>query len=115
MPAGGRKRTDAKDSHALCASPTGYLHIGGLRTALYTWLFTRKNGGEFVLRIEDTDKRREQQDGVSGIIRGLSAFGIDFDEGVMLNGEEKGLMAPMSKATALKSINALQGAGRSSP
>lgn len=75
-------------------SPTGFLHIGGVFTALVCERLAHQSGGVCFLRIEDTDKKREQQDGVSGIIRGLSAFGIDFDEGVMLNGEEKGAYGP---------------------
>ena len=64
-------------------SPTGYLHIGGLFGALVDFLTARISGGLTYLRIEDTDKKREVTDGVSGILEGFRAFGIDFDEGVV--------------------------------
>ena len=62
-------------------SPTGYLHIGGARTALFNWLFARKMGGKLVLRIEDTDIERLKEDSVSQIITSLKWLGIDWDEG----------------------------------
>ncbi|HTZ32605.1 MAG TPA: glutamate--tRNA ligase [Methylomirabilota bacterium] len=62
-------------------SPTGYLHVGGARTALFNWLFARKNQGIFVLRIEDTDAERNKPELVSGIIDGLKWLGVDWDEG----------------------------------
>ncbi len=52
-------------------SPTGDLHIGGVRTALFNWLFARRHGGKFVLRIEDTDQKRSREDSLSGIMTGL--------------------------------------------
>jgi glutamyl-tRNA synthetase len=62
-------------------SPTGYLHIGGARTAIYNWLFARKHGGKLILRIEDTDADRSTQESIDGIIKGLEWLGIDWDEG----------------------------------
>jgi glutamyl-tRNA synthetase len=62
-------------------SPTGYLHIGGARTALFNWLFARRHGGVFVLRIEDTDAARSSPDMVEGILDGLRWLGLDWDEG----------------------------------
>ncbi len=62
-------------------SPTGYLHIGGARTALYNWLFARKTGGKLILRIEDTDTERSTQDSIEGILEGLKWLGLDWDEG----------------------------------
>jgi glutamyl-tRNA synthetase len=62
-------------------SPTGYLHIGGARTALFSWAYARRHGGEFVLRIEDTDLERSTQESVSAILDGLKWLGIDWDEG----------------------------------
>ena len=62
-------------------SPTGYLHIGGARTALYNWLYVKKTGGKLILRIEDTDADRSTEDSISGIIDGLEWLGIDWDEG----------------------------------
>ncbi len=62
-------------------SPTGYLHIGGARTALFNWLFARHHGGTFILRIEDTDTQRNSQEAIDVILRGLSWLGLDWDEG----------------------------------
>ena len=62
-------------------SPTGYLHIGGARTALYNWLYARKTGGKLILRIEDTDTERSTQGSIQGILDGLEWLGIDWDEG----------------------------------
>ncbi len=62
-------------------SPTGYLHVGGARTALFNWLFARKTGGKFILRIEDTDQERSSAEMVRGILEGLAWLGLDYDEG----------------------------------
>ena len=62
-------------------SPTGYLHIGGARTALYNWLYARQTGGKLILRIEDTDADRSTAASIDGIVEGLQWLGIDFDEG----------------------------------
>jgi glutamyl-tRNA synthetase len=67
-------------------SPTGYLHIGGARTALFNWLFARHHGGAFVLRIEDTDVERSSGDMVAGILEGLRWLGLDWDEGPGVGG-----------------------------
>lgn len=63
-------------------SPTGFMHVGGVRTALYAWLFARKMGGRFILRIEDTDKKREVPGSIPHIIESLTWLGIEWDEGV---------------------------------
>jgi glutamyl-tRNA synthetase len=62
-------------------SPTGYLHVGGARTALFNWLFARSRGGKFILRIEDTDLQRSSEEMVRGILEGLEWLGLDYDEG----------------------------------
>ena len=62
-------------------SPTGYLHVGGARTALYSWAYARKHGGKFVLRIEDTDLERSTEASVNAIIEGMKWLGLDWDEG----------------------------------
>jgi len=62
-------------------SPTGLLHIGGARTALFNWLYARHTGGTFVLRIEDTDQSRNTQEAVDVIFRGMRWLGLDWDEG----------------------------------
>jgi glutamyl-tRNA synthetase len=67
-------------------SPTGYLHIGGARTALFNWLYARRQGGTFVLRIEDTDTERSSWEMVKGIVDGLRWLGLDWDEGPDVGG-----------------------------
>ena len=62
-------------------SPTGYLHIGGARTAIFNWLYARKTGGKFILRIEDTDAERSTEESIKGILEGLEWLGITWDEG----------------------------------
>jgi glutamyl-tRNA synthetase len=62
-------------------SPTGYLHIGGARTALYSWLHARKHGGRFILRIEDTDLERSSIESVNAILEGMTWLGLEYDEG----------------------------------
>lgn len=67
-------------------SPTGYLHIGGVRTALFSWLWVRKNNGRFVLRIEDTDRERSTDASVRAIIESMRWLGLDWDEGPEIGG-----------------------------
>jgi glutamyl-tRNA synthetase len=67
-------------------SPTGYLHVGGARTALFNWLFARRLGGVFVLRIEDTDAERSSWEMVAGIVDGMRWLGLDWDEGPDIDG-----------------------------
>jgi glutamyl-tRNA synthetase len=62
-------------------SPTGYLHIGGARTALFNWLYARHAGGTFILRVEDTDTARNSQEAVDVILNCLRWLGLDWDEG----------------------------------
>ncbi len=69
-------------------SPTGFLHIGGARTALFNWLFARRHGGTFILRIEDTDEVRSTEDSVQAILRGLTWLGLDWDEGPSLKSKD---------------------------
>ena len=68
-------------------SPTGYLHIGGARTALFNWLFARHHGGKFVLRIEDTDIKRNTEEAMAAIYEGLQWLGLNWDEGPHAGGE----------------------------
>ncbi len=67
-------------------SPTGYLHIGGVRTALFCWLFARRHGGQFILRIDDTDQQRNVEEALAPILHGLHWLGIDWDEGPEIGG-----------------------------
>lgn len=67
-------------------SPTGYLHIGGVRTALFNWLFARKHGGQFILRIDDTDEQRNVAEALAPILHGFRWLGLDWDEGADVGG-----------------------------
>ena len=71
-------------------SPTGYLHIGGVRTALFCWLYAKAKGGEFILRVEDTDQARSTQESVHAIIEGMRWMGLDYDEGPIFQSERFG-------------------------
>ncbi|HEU4437774.1 MAG TPA: glutamate--tRNA ligase family protein, partial [Methylomirabilota bacterium] len=62
-------------------SPTGHLHVGGARTALFNWLFARHHGGTFILRIEDTDRSRSTEENIGFIVDALTWLGLDWDEG----------------------------------
>ena len=70
----------------MAPSPTGDLHVGGARTALFTWLFARHHNGDFILRIEDTDQKRFVDESVAGIIEALRWLGLDWDEGPEVGG-----------------------------
>ena len=62
-------------------SPTGHLHVGGARTALFNWLYARSQGGTFILRIEDTDQERSTEASYAAILRGMEWLGLNWDEG----------------------------------
>ena len=68
-------------------SPSGYLHIGGVRTALYAWLYARNQGGKFLLRIEDTDLERSTEESKLSILEGMQWLGLDHDEQVIYQSE----------------------------
>ncbi|MFZ1946214.1 MAG: glutamate--tRNA ligase family protein, partial [bacterium] len=68
-------------------SPTGHLHVGGARTALFNWLFARSRGGKFILRIEDTDQERSTEESYKAIIDALKWLGLDWDEGPLVGGD----------------------------
>lgn len=80
-------------------SPTGFLHVGGIRTAVFAWLIARQNDGKFILRLEDTDKKREVEGGEAHIIKSLRALGIDYDEGP----DKGGPFAPYKQSKRLES------------
>src|SRR3989344_1378174 len=84
-------------------SPTGYLHLGGLRTALYNYLYARQNGGVFVLRIEDTDRTRMVEQGTEKLIQTLRIVGLEYDEGPHRDGElmEQGAYGPYVQSKRL--------------
>ena len=77
-------------------SPTGYLHIGAARSALFNWLYARKVGGKFLLRIEDTDLQRSTEDATRSIIEGLEWIGLDYDEEIVFQSAN----APKHRAVA---------------
>ncbi|MFT7644344.1 MAG: glutamyl-tRNA synthetase, partial [Pirellulaceae bacterium] len=68
-------------------SPTGYLHIGGVRTALFNWLYARQNGGQFILRVDDTDQARNLEEALQPILDGFRWLGLDWDEGPEVGGD----------------------------
>ncbi len=72
-------------------SPTGYLHVGGARTALFNWLFARQRGGTMILRVEDTDAERNKPELVDGILEGLKWLGVDWDEGPIYQSQRTAL------------------------
>ena len=83
-------------------SPTGFLHIGGVRTALFNWLFSRHQGGQFILRIDDTDQQRNVAEALEPILRGLRWLGIDWDEGA----EKGGPFGPYYQSLKLETYQA---------
>ena len=93
-------------------SPTGYLHIGGARTALFNWLFARRHGGVFVLRIEDTDTERSSEEMVAGILDGLRWLGLDWDEGPMVAGPHAPYFQSQRQSKYLTVAERLVAAGR---
>src|SRR3970040_2443172 len=70
-------------------SPTGYLHVGGARTALFNWLFARRQGGVFVLRIEDTDADRSRPELMTAVVEGLRWLELDWDEGPFFQSQRR--------------------------
>jgi glutamyl-tRNA synthetase len=91
MASGGGASGRAADSRGVVArfapSPTGFLHIGGARTALFNWLFARHNGGKYLLRIEDTDRARSTRQAIDAIIDGLGWLGLDWDGEIVFQSE----------------------------
>jgi nondiscriminating glutamyl-tRNA synthetase len=70
-------------------SPTGYLHVGGLRTALYNYLFAKQNGGDFILRVEDTDRTRYVEGAIECLVNALHSVGLEYNEGIILDDDGK--------------------------
>jgi glutamyl-tRNA synthetase len=92
-------------------SPTGYLHVGGARTALFNWLYARHTGGAFVLRIEDTDKARNTDEAVRVILDGLRWLGMDWDEGPEVGGERGPYFQSQREEVYLKYFERLRDGG----
>ena len=78
-------------------SPTGYLHVGGVRTALFNWLFARQHNGKFILRIEDTDRDRSTDEAIKAILKGMQWIGLDWDEGPFRQTDRLGLYREKAK------------------
>src|SRR6516225_3628101 len=78
-------------------SPTGYLHVGGARTALFNWLYARHTGGTFILRIEDTDFERSTQEMMEGILVGMRWLGLEWDEGPYFQSQRVELYQTIAK------------------
>ncbi len=78
-------------------SPTGSLHIGGARTAIFNWLFARHYGGTFVLRIEDTDRERSTEESIGEIIAGMTWLGLDWDEGPFRQSDRLGVYKSLAE------------------
>ena len=84
-------------------SPTGYLHVGGARTALYNYLYAKKMGGTFVLRVEDTDQERSTEESMRSQLSDLSWLGLDWQEGIQAETlEEKGKYGPYRQSQRLE-------------
>jgi len=87
-------------------SPTGFLHVGAARTAIYNWLYARNQNGTFILRIEDTDVVRSSQEMVQGIIDGMKWLGLDWDEGPIYQSQRLELYRERAKQLLQKGAGA---------
>jgi hypothetical protein len=92
-------------------SPTGFLHLGGLRTALFDWLYARHTGGQFILRIEDTDQKRFNPESLTDLMRSLRWLGLEWDEGPDVGGPHAPYIQSERRAT-LSPIRRLAGRAR---
>jgi glutamyl-tRNA synthetase len=93
-------------------SPTGYLHVGGARTALFNWLYARKHGGQFILRVEDTDEARNTEEARNAIFSGMRWLGLDWDEGYEAGGDHGPYFQSERQDIYAKWFEKLQGTGR---
>src|SRR6266545_6036349 len=82
----GKGEPSGKVRVRFAPSPTGYLHIGGVRTALFNWLFARRHQGHYILRIDDTDQQRNVEAALAPILHGFEWLGIGWDEGPVVGG-----------------------------
>lgn len=96
-------------------SPTGYLHIGGARTALFNWLFARRHGGQFILRIDDTDDARHVENAIAKILEGFRWLGVDWDEGPEVGGPHAPYFQSQRTALYEKALETLIEAGAAYP
>src|SRR5882672_5645119 len=93
-------------------SPTGYMHIGGMRTALFNWLWARHNGGQFILRIDDTDQERNVAAALDPILQAFRWLGLDWDEGPEVGGPHAPYFQMKRLATYDRHAEALIARGR---
>lgn len=96
-------------------SPTGHLHVGGARTAIYNWALARRTGGTFILRIDDTDPERSTDENVQAILRGLRWLGLDWDEGPDVGGAYGPYFQTLRAATYLKALDTMRERGHAYP
>ena len=96
-------------------SPTGHLHIGGARTAIYNWAFARKMGGTFILRIDDTDPERSTDDNVQAILRGMRWLGLDWDEGPEAEGVHGPYFQTQRMGTYADALESMKACGHAYP
>ena len=106
-----RSRMGSEVRVRFAPSPTGYLHVGGARTALFNWLFARHSGGRMVLRVEDTDRARSTEEAVHVIGRGLEWLGIDWDEGPGREGDYGPYFQSQRDGIYARHLAKLEGAG----
>lgn len=96
-------------------SPTGTLHVGGARTAVYNWAFARRNGGAFILRIDDTDPERSTAENTAQILRSLRWLGLDWDEGPEADGDHGPYFQTQRSANYQRALETMQAAGSAYP
>src|SRR2546426_6924511 len=96
-------------------SPTGYLHIGGVRTALFNWLLTRQMGGQFILRIDDTDTERNRPEALQPILDGFRWLGINWDEGPEVGGPRGPYYQSQRAGIYSEALNRLLDSGHAYP
>ncbi len=96
-------------------SPTGHLHIGGARTAIYNWAFARRHGGTFILRIEDTDPERSTEENTQAILRAMEWLGMDYDEGPIVGGQYGPYFQTQRTASYSEALEELKRAGATYP
>src|SRR5215216_4176585 len=96
-------------------SPTGYLHIGGVRTALFNWLLTQRHGGQFILRIDDTDTARNRAEALQPILDGFRWLGINWDEGPEVGGPYAPYFQSQRKQLYVEAAMTLLQAGHAYP
>ena len=83
----------------IAPSPTGYLHIGNVRSALFNWLYARRHGGVFIVRVDDTDRRRSDDRYIEDIVGGFRWLGLDWDEGIEVGGAARDLPGSRTAST----------------